>query len=293
MTLPQVDSQLTQIARIPCSEALTKDPDLLGSEMLLLEDTQPIVETNVFNGRPEAAYWLGVVATPNMVESYTHNRLFTAARQLRYEVYSNKGYLGEESRDPDGGESDLDDPRSIHFIVLGSQQDDASKERVLGTARLIIKTDDSPLPVEKYFGVEAPERSVEASRFISQHEDSKTQHLIAMAEIKAMVDQALKLESPFVYAVVEKKLMQYFKIEGIPFETLPESNGGVILEKYGNTKNFAIRFKPEEVAQGVMARRRKNVSEFDAVRSMFALIVDTSSGLHTATGYYDEQFTRI
>lgn len=292
MTLSELDSKLTYIEGLN-QVAHPLESDILGAEQNSIEATQPFVESRVFNHIPEATYWLGIVATPNVIESPVYTNLYTAARQLRYEVYNKKGYLDTSSKQLDGGETDSDDQRSIHFIVLENSKDTENTERVVGTSRLIIKTDEEELPVEKYFEVRAPEGSVEASRFISQHENPQVQHYIAMAEIKALVDQALQLRSPFVYAVVEKKLMQYFKVQGIPFEVLPESNGGVIIEHYGHTVNYAIRFNPVEVAGGVLGRRRKKIVDFDAVKSMFQNQFNGEIVTNTAVGYYDERFERV
>lgn len=204
----------------------------------------PFVETSVFNDVPSAHFWIGKVAVPGEIllpEEYT------AARQLRANIYIDKeGFLEPEAREVDGGESDEDDERSVQFAVIENLGD---RQRVVGTSRLIVKQhEDDLLPAEHHFpeafeNQPAPVGSTEASRFIAQHPNKMTKHLISLSEIRAMDLEALERGYEPIYAVIEERLAGMFEFIGVPFRRMTELK---YLPEY-STPNMAVEIDPIKV----------------------------------------------
>lgn len=226
----------------PQSSEIQKD----SVEVLL-----PSVETDVFEGHPEAAYWVGFVAAENNVYMPAE---YEAAGKLRANVYVHeRKFLDSESVQPDGTEQDGDDGRSLAIAVLENGFG-KNPERLVGTTRLIVKRDASAvelLPVELMFPEAfqeepAPPYAVEASRFIARHPDRLTQHLIALSEVRCVSLAANELQIPYIYAVVEKQLGRFFSQIGMEYNQLC---GYRETPEYANTLNTAIRFKPETMLQ--------------------------------------------
>lgn len=240
----------------------------------------PTVETAVFDELPDAHFWVGKVALPGEV---LLNDEYTAARQLRANIYIDKeGFLDEESRMADGGEMDVDDDRSIQFAVIENIGD---RKRVVGTSRLIVKrSSDDLLPVEQLFpeafeNSPAPIGSSEASRFIAQHPNKMTKHLISLSEIRAMDLEALAHGYEPIYAVIEEKLGKMFEFIGIPFDQMTELK---YLEEY-STPNMAVEIDPRRVAEEI---KRDLTGEL--LLSQFFQDALVSLGL----GYYDESLQK-
>lgn len=236
----------------------------------------PTVETSVFDDMPNAKFWIGKVA---ILGETVLEKEYTAARQLRANIYIDKmGFLSEESRQPDGGESDEDDDRSIHFAVI---ENNGEEKRLVGTSRLIVKrSEDDLLPAEKLFpeaftDIQAKVGSTEASRFIAEHPDKFTKHMISLSEIRAMDLEALDRGFEPIYAVIESKLANMFKYIGLPFQQITEIKH---LEEY-DTPNMAVEIDPKKVKEEV----KKDLTQQLLLTHFFqdALI---SLGL----GYYDE-----
>lgn len=244
-----------------------------------LRELLPTVNTEVFTDHADADFYVGKVAMNGSGVSMPNE--FLALRQLRANIYIDQmGFLGPDMREVDGGESDVDDHRSAHFAVIENHKD-LNQQRLVGGSRLIIKRDkDDRLPIENFFpeifdNDPAQAGSVEASRFIARHPDKITQHMISFAGIRAMDMQALELQSPYVYAVIEKPLAKLFKLIQLPFEQLSAPKP---LNEYSGTQNMAIRIDPKEVLYSAQHETGKQVlSDFfkNAVESL---------GL----GYYDK-----
>jgi N-acyl-L-homoserine lactone synthetase len=216
---------------------------------------------------PSITHELGIVATMGLE---LNHELFAQARQLRADVYiDEKGFLSEESRQEDGGESDKDDDRSVQFAVTETfHGEDEPISQVIGTSRLVVKREkDDILPAEILFQdiPVAPVGSVEASRYIARHADKSIQRLASVALIMGMVNEATTREAGYIYAVVERPLKINFNWLGIPLHELTELR---FLEEY-NTENMAIKFDPDEVLAGIEAKRPE----------LFHLVKESVSGL--------------
>jgi N-acyl-L-homoserine lactone synthetase len=212
-------------------------------------DPIPRFESEVFVEHDQAKFWLGIVATLGEVE-YENEHL--AARQLRARVYIDQyGFLPANFRKEDGGESDIDDIRSVHFSAVEQGE---LQQRLVGTSRLIAKrSEHDELPVEHYFpdvfkDNPAPVGSFEASRFIARHEDKMIQHTVSLSLMRAMSAYGKSNGEAKVYAVVEKHLAKLFRIVGLPFEELAPARA---LPEYDNTLNIPIMFDTVEVFEAI------------------------------------------
>lgn len=250
----------------------------LDPRLTIVEAVTPHVETALFDDAPESRYWVGCVAVANEVILPAE---FTAARMLRANVYIEEmGFLDPTAREADGGESDADDERSVQFAVIENRAETGEK-RLVGTSRLIMKRDeDDTLPVEQLFPEAfkhgpAPAGSVEASRFIARHPNKMQQHVISLAEMRAMDLRAISMEAPYIYAVIEQKLAGLFDMISLPYKQLTELR---MVEEY-NTENMAVEIEPEAVLESV----RTDVSGQLLLTQFFKGASD-----NLGVGYYDE-----
>ncbi len=147
------------------------------------EKTQhiPIVESHIFDGHEDAHFAVGAVAVDNKVIN-GYQEEFSGAAKLRANTYVDLGYVDSDDLDENGTELDLDDKRSIHFVVA-EQIASEGLVRIVANMRLIAKTDSEPLPVERFFpdvftDIDVPEGSAEVSRLITRHENARVQNLL-------------------------------------------------------------------------------------------------------------------
>lgn len=216
----------------------------------------PVVESRVFESNPQASFWIGVTAIGDEVLLSAER---TAAGIQRANMYIDQcSFLPETARQEDGTESDEDDSRSTHFVVIENQMAAEGLHRVVATSRLIEKKmQDDSLPVERLFpeafdGRPAPLGSGEASRFMAFHEDKFTQSVLSLSLIRAMATRSARQGVQPVYAVVEDYLTKLFDKISLPYERLSDFKK---LSDYGNTKNMAIMFEPNRILREASAGR--------------------------------------
>ena len=242
----------------------------------------PRVDSEVFDQHPKAVFWVGQVATINSVLAPAE---FVGALQLRANTYiDDLGWLDERSRDEVGREIDEDDARSVHFAIL--EKNGSIQPKVVGASRLILKTSESDkLPIERFYpeafaDTPAELGAVEGSRLIARHPNQFKQHLISMANIRAMDLWALNEKVPYIYGVAERPLLRFLKLHGFPYEQLSDYKN---LPEYGDTLNAAIRFDPRKVA----ALNPENSSRATVLKKFFEEAVDT-----LGLGYFDEELEK-
>lgn len=233
----------------------------------------PVFETDIFDSSQDAHYWIGRVAVPHSVRLPDE---YTVQRQLRANVYIDEcSFLPENSRQPDGGETDQHDEHATQYVVL---ENGDSGVRAVGALRMIEKT-DYLLPAEEFFedviNEPLPAGTLEASRFIARHEDRTAQAMIAMGIVRAAMVQAFQQESP-IYAVVEEPLARHFSKMGLPYKVL---SSGKIIAEYNNTSNKLLKFQPADVFETVADDFRYDL----AVTSYLDVALQTG-----AEGYYDK-----
>jgi N-acyl-L-homoserine lactone synthetase len=251
-----------------------------GLEKMTQEALMPPVETSVFDVRADARFWMGVTA---MGDHVTMGAEHTAAGIQRANMYIDEHhFLPESARRADGIETDDDDGRSTHFVIVENRLSADGIHRVVATTRLIEKDfEDEPLPVEQLFpevfeANPAPVGAAEASRFIAHHPDKLTQGALSLSLIRAMTSRSAHLGLEPVYAVVEDHLARLFNKINLPFEQISDYK---MLPEY-NTENMAIRFDPNRILREACA---PHIGQ-EILQAFFNKSAVRSEGL----GYFDE-----
>lgn len=167
------------------------------------------------------------------------------AFRLRARVYANeKGFISPDSIDPVKGiETDEYDAGAKHIIIM-------HKGKIVGNMRVIHLESNGHLPVEKFFDIQAPEGSMEASRFIVRTENCshKDQRLVSLVLLRETTLHAIDEGAPYVYMTIENDLYGYLTNIGIPLEQVSEPKD---INEYNST-NTAYRVPPTEVVKGII-----------------------------------------
>jgi N-acyl-L-homoserine lactone synthetase len=245
------------------------------------EDLIPQIESRIFYDRPEAHYWVGKVATGNVIDMPAE---YIGHHQLRANVFiDQEHFLPETSRNGDGGEYDEYDDRAVQFAILENIN---SHPGVVGTVRLIEKrTEDEKLPAELLFPEVFDEHpaetgAVEVSRLIARHPVPASQELISLAAIRTSDFYCVDKNVPNTYSVVEQHLYRRLRMMGIPCHPMTEEK---VLPDFGNTKNMVIRINPQEMLDKALAAKGRR----EVLRKFFETQLD-SLGL----GYYDSMLAQ-
>ena len=244
-------------------------------ELLVPFPTVP-VSPEVFESHPEAAFWIGKIATL-AVKGIDPTGYQDALARFRGNVYVHeRGFLQKDALDEFGREFDEYDTRSVHFAVIENETEINQTSRLVGSIRLVTKeTTDDKLPIEKYFPELFEENPidtncVEVSRFISCYPEDKQfmQHVIALALIRAVTLYGVKEGIEDQYCVIEKPLYRSLHHIGIPLEVLGEpkdvpEQGGILYPikissqgcldsvKYDKNKNIMLQdFFRQELGSG-------------------------------------------
>ena len=215
----------------------------------------PVVSGEIFADHPEAAFWIGIVASAGTVEK---PELYDAEARLRASVYiDQKGFLGPDSADTFGREQDAFDDQSIHLVAVENTKDGTAE--VMGSSRIILKRDASDsLPIETDFAeifdtIPSDIPAVEISRFISQHNNQITQHLVAVSLIRAMTYQILRNEIDTAHFEIEAPLLRLLKGIGLPLESMGKAKR--VAEPGGIRRLHPLKVSvskiPDSVTQGV------------------------------------------
>lgn len=239
----------------------------------------PDVETRVFEGRQNASFYVGALASRNVV--YLPSE-FLGALKLRANVYIDEShYLEESHRQADGTESDNDDVRSVHYGIIENATDGP---RVVGNIRGIIKDDERSLPVENIFpeifeDSPAPLGALEASRYIARHPDRSVQSAISLGLIRVIVTQAANNGNQPIFAIAEESMVRHFNRLNLPFEKISDPRPVV---SYNNTENMVLRFNPVDIIEQI-----HDSPEQRKILARYFRTVYENGGL----GYYDRCLT--
>lgn len=219
----------------------------------------PVIGSDIFSGR-DSTFALILAAS---VDEVLYERELQGSGRLRAKVYiDEKKFLPPDSRNADGTEFDDDDDRSRHYVALERLSD--RQARVIGTMRTIVKlgahtaevepdAEPSLLPAEKFFPdafavAPAPKGSIEASRFISRHENAAVQKAVFASLIRTVIRQAYDLNNRPIFAVVEQNLKDNLQESGMPFDVAHDL---VEIEEYDYTMNMLLRFDPGVVLEAI------------------------------------------
>ena len=240
----------------------------------------PLVHEETFAGCPRAAYEVALLAVG---ETVYRPEAFQAARQLRFNKYTELGWLPKEVQDPDGGEHDEYDVHATQFGVLKNTPFGA---RMIATSRLIIRN-GTLLPVEKDYPEIYGENPVkagelEASRLISDSKDRRERALSTFALERAMVGWGLANDHIVAHAMVEGYLLKRFRETHLPYTEM--SADFKEIPEYANTKNMAIKIDAHDVV------RKVQIAQLGVpiATSLFFWQVAKNQGL----GFYGNRFIK-
>lgn len=184
-----------------------------------------VVSSNFFDKKSDANFAIAIVALDSKPINNRDNE-FRGALALRSEVYLEKGWLKEGDINQDGLENDLDDDRSVHFVVAENIAR-AGLAKIIGNMRLIVKKKDSTkLPIEEFypdiFKDPAPTNSVEVSRLISRHSNKRAQAALKWPMFYSSLNYVEKNKLGPVYGVVEESLAKSLSLQGVSVEALAD-----------------------------------------------------------------------
>ncbi|MBX4201814.1 GNAT family N-acetyltransferase, partial [Candidatus Saccharibacteria bacterium] len=195
-----------------------------------IKSSSPEINSRLFEGQNGNNFWIGRIATLDSIEG---QNIYDATSVLRANVYSSLGFIPQENIDNLGRELDKDDARSVHFAVVESpllpDGKTYGRANVIGTSRLINKNSpDYQLPIEHHFPEAfevqpASTGTVEVSRLIVRHDNSRTQRTVALALIRAMTHYSIAEKIEADYCMVEAPLLRLLNGSGIPTAILGET----------------------------------------------------------------------
>lgn len=168
---------------------------------------------------------------------------------LRTRVYiEERGFLDESAKDETGAEFDEYDAQSRHFIA---HTDDGE---VIGTVRVVGRSNAMRLPAEDLFDQELPEGAREISRFMVDPRLPREQcPLISMALMRAALKETSDTDDK-VYAVVEKEFHAYLQnFVGIELEDITDLQ---MIEEY-HSNNQLIAMHPRRITSQIHARDKR------------------------------------
>lgn len=186
-------------------------------------DTIPLIETPLFE-HYDAQLAIAEVKPQELAEM----REFTGAAELRANTYLASGFVKKTELNDDGTELDVDDERSVHYLVF-ERTAVRSLARVVGNMRLVIKDEQSPapLPVENffpdYFEEPLPMGSAEVSRLIARHEDPRMQALIKWPMFIAGYKHVEETEKGPVYGLMTPTLVRQLSLQRVPVSVLADA----------------------------------------------------------------------
>lgn len=177
------------------------------------EQVIPVIDSRVFAADPTARLACGVLAI-NGVPRPGLEAEYRAHFELRRKVYVDQtGQLDASDIQEDGTDRDSDDARSITFAVF---ENHAAGVRVIGVSRLIVRGDDTPLPVEEFCPEsfapgEVTPFSVEVSRVIARHETAVLQDVVQLHLFALMLAYITEHRYDRTFAIIEPWLERHLK----------------------------------------------------------------------------------
>lgn len=173
----------------------------------------PVLRSTVFDADPTARLACGVLAI-NGVPRAGLEVEYRAHFDLRRRVYVDQtGQLDVSDLQEDGTDRDNDDARSITFAVFENHPDGV---RVIGVARLIVRGNSAPLPVEEFCPDsfepgDVTAQSVEVSRVIARHETAVLQDVVQLHLFALMLAYISEHRFDRTFAIIEPWLERHLK----------------------------------------------------------------------------------
>jgi len=186
----------------------------------------PDIQSDLFIGHENSHLTVGIIAIGDEITPGLENE-FKGYALLRGNVYAReKNYMPLSELNFDGTETDSDDSRSVHFVVI---ENAVTSARVVGSMRLIIKTrqGETPLPIEEHYPEAFPmgpasTLSTEVSRLICRHENKAIQSSLKWPLFTAGVTHVMQHNLGPVYGAVEPSLEEGLRAAGVPIIILGE-----------------------------------------------------------------------
>lgn len=200
----------------------------------------PVIRNNLFLGHEDKQFALGVFS-PDDIISYKPDSIAQAYLQLRANVYVDQtGMLENDVKRLDGTELDSDDERSTHFVVCENL---IGRTAIFACMRLIEKTDNRDiLPIEEYFSetftTPASIKSIEVSRFIVRHNESRHSRVAKMELITSGLAHAVSNRLGPIYGVAEPGFERDLRLMRMPIQRIAEPK--LVPEYNDNNLGFQI-----------------------------------------------------
>lgn len=196
---------------------------------------------------PLARYRVAVIATPNEVLIPGAD---VAARRMRFQRYSELGWVPPEARDPDGGEHDQYDKHSMHLGVFRraktAKKAKAKEWDLIASSRLVLG-DRTALPTQELFPKEykslETEKSVEISRIVSMTPCRTERHLSALAQMRAMHLLGTSMGYRDYICIVHPRYLSALKRVGVPALQMAEPK---LISEYGNSEDVPALIRDTE-----------------------------------------------
>lgn len=182
------------------------------------------------------------------LETYSWADLNNTALGREYAAYRGWVYVTvKKFREPDvldlrGGESDIYDPVSTHFIARNT-----TDGPIIGCTRVIRYTHETLLPVLRHFprcldGLDLdPHRVGEVSRFISTSSSQRARRDVALLLIRELAGYSLDRNRNHVVFLVEQPMQRWLSFLGVPLE--PIGTGVWIEEERGELTPYLVDLK--------------------------------------------------
>lgn len=234
----------------------------------------PYIESDIFEGHEHAKQMVGMFAIEGNVApgmAYANQ----AARQLRYRVYNNLGWVDSDKRDLDGGESDEHDAHSVQFGTIANTP---YGPILHGGIRLILSDGKTPLPVEEKYQRPMEDGATELSRLIFQHPNKTLRSMSMSASFRAAIGTGVGLDYKVAYGMVEQYLPRILSARKLAHSVLTDFQP---TPEYGNTENALLYVDPHKVLEGTKLRTGASL-----MTSLFFRNTLKGNGL----GYYRDNF---
>lgn len=211
-----------------------------GNKFISNEEAVPLFESDVFARNPQSRFAIGMLSSEEVM-SNRKSPTVQAYLELRANVYINQTrMLNDDVRQADRTESDKDDERSTHFVVVENR---VGKSAIFACMRFIEKTDEynMKLPIEDYFeeaftDKPAPVNSIEVSRFIVRHDDDAVRNEAKLRLMAIGLIYSMNHSLGPVYAVVEPEFERSLQTLNIPLKRIAEPK---LVSEY-NDENVAV-----------------------------------------------------
>lgn len=164
------------------------------------------------------------------LQSYGWDDLNDTPLGAEYSAYRGWVYVEvKKFREPDvldlrGGESDIFDPLSKHFIAR-----DRTTGSIIGCTRVIRYTPERLLPALRHFPECLDGRDLDAhyvgevSRFISTGGSQRTRRDVALLLIRELAEHSLERNRRHVVFLVEEPMRRWLSFLGVPLEPVGPS----------------------------------------------------------------------